>query len=401
MHEPMPANDWVDRFNAWPIEPVSKAGLRRPLILSGHGMRLRVNAGALEVRNGFTHYPQARETWRVFPGDPQRPSRLILLDGSGAITLDVLSWLTAQDIPLIHLDYRGQVVIAIGQGGAGHDPGLFALQVTAADDPPRALALAAWLVRAKLIASRAMLMAAIPDSKAREAALAHIEAAISRLGQPFAGPKVALLGIEGKCAQLYFDAWRDLPIAWKGTGRKPIPQTWHRIGPRRTRAHARSRSRHAMHPVQAMLNYAYALLESQLRIETARIGLDPASGFLHDRRADRPALIFDLLEPLRPVIDRRVLGFVAAQTFTPADVTLATDGTCRLHPALARRIVAHIGQIEGIAPILAELLKRLGHTIPDAMHQQSKTWVAQRAVSKSLKLYSPVGNIGDTWRSEE
>ena len=42
------------------------------------------------------------------------PSRIILLDGSGAITLDVLFWLTAQNVPIIHLDYRGQVVTAIG-----------------------------------------------------------------------------------------------------------------------------------------------------------------------------------------------------------------------------------------------------------------------------------------------
>jgi hypothetical protein len=45
---------------------------------------------------------------------------------------------------------------------------------------------------------------------------------------------------------------------------------------------------------QNLTNYGYAMLESQLRIETSRIGLDHATGFLHQTMADRPALILDL-----------------------------------------------------------------------------------------------------------
>ena len=355
------------------------ANQRQPLILSGHGMRLRINNGALEIQNGFTHYPQQRETFRFFPGQPDVPARIILLDGSGALTLDVLAWLAAQGIPLIQLDYRGNVVAAIGQNSIGSDPSLLALQIAAAHDPKRAAAIATWLVREKLIATRQTLLAALSDSTARKAALVRLDAEIDRLGQPFAGQKTALLGIEGKCAQVYFDAWRDLPIAWKNTPRKPIPETWRRIGPRRSRAQVRSRN--ATHPAQAMLNYAYAVLESQIRIETARIGLDPATGFLHDHRPDRPALILDLLEPLRPTLDRIVLGFVAGQTFAPADFTLGADGTCRLHPALARRLVAEIGSVEGISSLLAGLLKRLGHTPPLAIPHRSKAWLAQRGMA--------------------
>jgi CRISPR-associated protein Cas1 len=37
----------------------------------------------------------------------------------------------------------------------------------------------------------------------------------------------------------------------------------------------------ATHPVNAMLNYAYAVLESQVRIATVAQGLDPTIGYLH------------------------------------------------------------------------------------------------------------------------
>jgi CRISP-associated protein Cas1 len=342
-------------------------------------MRLRVNHGALEVHNGFTHYPQLREEWRFFPGDPILPSRIILLDGSGAVTLNVLGWLSQQNISLIHIDYRGRVVAAIGANCLGADPGLLARQVQIAQDSKRALAVSTWLIREKLQRSRQALERSGSSSPLRDAAISRIESAIARLARPWVGPKEALLGLEGKCAEVYFAAWRGIPLSWKGIGRRPIPETWRTIGPRGTSKGRRNRA--SRHPVQSMLNYGYAVLESQVRVEVARVGLDPATGFLHQNHPDRPALILDLIEPLRPAVDELVLGFVRAQTFAPADFTIGTDGTCRLHPQLARRLVAEIGPVGGIAGILTDLLKHLGHEPPSALPHRSKAWLAQRGLA--------------------
>ena len=62
-----------------------------------------------------------------------------------------------------------------------------------------------------------------------------------------------------------------------------------------------------------MLNYGYAVMESQARVEAAKVGLDPMVGFLHQLRVDRldrPGLVLDLLEPMRPEVDRQVFNFV-------------------------------------------------------------------------------------------
>ncbi len=98
------------------------------------------------------------------------------------------------------------------------------------------------------------------------------------------------------------------------------------------------RNRHATHPVNAMLNYAYAVLESKVRIATVAQGLDPTIGYLHACRPGRVALVYDLMEPLRPRLDRLVLDFVRSHTFTPSDFVLGTDAVCRLHPQLARQV---------------------------------------------------------------
>lgn len=49
--------------------------------------------------------------------------------------------------------------------------------------------------------------------------------------------------------------------------------------------------------------------------------------------------MLDLMEPLRPIADRKVLEFVQAQTFHPADFTIRSDGVCRLNPEMARSVV--------------------------------------------------------------
>jgi CRISPR-associated endonuclease Cas1 len=98
------------------------------------------------------------------------------------------------------------------------------------------------------------------------------------------------------------------------------------------------RNRHAAHPVNAVLNYAYTVLESQVRIATVSQGLDPTIGYLHVCRPGRVALVYDLMEPLRPRVDRWLLDFVFSHTFTPSDFILQTGGACRLHPQLAKRV---------------------------------------------------------------
>ncbi|MGH7055974.1 MAG: CRISPR-associated endonuclease Cas1, partial [Stellaceae bacterium] len=142
------------------------------------------------------------------------PSRIILLDGSGAITLDVLAWLAEQNIPLIQLDWGGNVVAAIGTNSLGADPVLLRRRVMAAQDPRRSIDVATWLVREKLGQSKITLERAAPVAPARDSAIARIEGEIARLGQPWAGSKTALLGLEGKCASVYFNAWRGIPLNW-------------------------------------------------------------------------------------------------------------------------------------------------------------------------------------------
>jgi CRISP-associated protein Cas1 len=120
---------WATRSGMWRSR-VIKASARRTkrakahpaLILAGHGVSLRVENGALTIQNGFTHYPQKREIIRYFRGDVALPERIILLDGSGSISFDVLSWLAEQKVTLIRIDWKGDIVSIAGASGCSANP---------------------------------------------------------------------------------------------------------------------------------------------------------------------------------------------------------------------------------------------------------------------------------------
>jgi hypothetical protein len=69
-------------------------------------------------------------------------------------------------------------------------------------------------------------------------------------------------------------------------------------------------------------------------------GFDLACGFLHADRRGRDALVYDVMELARPAVDDRVLTFLHSTTFHRGDFTRVSDGSCRLHPQLARAVVA-------------------------------------------------------------
>lgn len=49
--------------------------------------------------------------------------------------------------------------------------------------------------------------------------------------------------------------------------------------------------RRATHPMNAVLNYGYAVLQSQMQIALAAAGFDPTIGLMHTERPGHPAFV--------------------------------------------------------------------------------------------------------------
>jgi CRISPR/Cas system-associated endonuclease Cas1 len=90
----------------------------------------------------------------------------------------------------------------------------------------------------------------------------------------------------------------------------------------------------------AILNYAYGVLEGQVRLALSARGFNLACGFLRADKAGRDSLVYDLMGCERGTVDGLVLDFLARTKFHGGDFTRVNDGSVRLHPQLARVVVA-------------------------------------------------------------
>ena len=107
-----------------------------------------------------------------------------------------------------------------------------------------------------------------------------------------------------------------------------------------------------------MLNYGYGVLRGAIQGEIIAAGLNPSIGVMHSGAGNKMPLVYDLMEPLRPFVDRKVLDFALAHTFTPGDFTINRSGGCRLNPQMAK-VVANQVTATSNDQVVKEFLRQL------------------------------------------
>jgi CRISP-associated protein Cas1 len=121
-----------------------------------------------------------------------------------------------------------------------------------------------------------------------------------------------LLGLEGAAAAAWFRALAAVfPKSLEFSGRNRRP-------PR--------------DPANAILSLAYTLLHAEAVAACHSHGLDPMLGFLHEPAPGRESLACDLIEPLRPRVDGRVVELFTAREIEAVHFTHGAGG-CRLGKA--------------------------------------------------------------------
>jgi CRISP-associated protein Cas1 len=325
------------------------------IVLAGHGIRLAVEAERLVVQQGRTHWPMTPAALRFLPGAIDLPERIVIAGGSGVVTLDALEWLAGQSVALVSLDWQGRSAAICSPSGYAAHPVIARAQATAASSG-RGLDLSINLVKTKMAGYLAVLNGLAPISPEQTRSLATIESAMAGLSRnpPLSIPE--LRGVEGKAGFAYRTALQPVPIRWRAgrRGTAVIPADWQAMPPRTSTA--RGKNYNARHPINALLNYAYAVLESAVRAAIVVEGLDPTIGYLHadprhsDRDTGAHAFVLDLMEPLRPCADAAVLAIISEHTFARDDFHVTTEGACRLNPQLARYIAAKVLASEQSGP---------------------------------------------------
>ena len=317
---------YEERGRFWDEESEASPYPGKPLVLHGYGIRISVRRGVLVIRGRFEEEP---EEMRLYPGDPQLPSRIILHNSKASISSDAMGWLVKQGITLVNLHFNGEALSLVG--GMGERTRAYALaQMRAAQDANARVKVGRVLVSMKVREQLGMLEGVLG---VREPYLDRLLGELER-----AKDTEDLLRIEARAASRYFGHLRGIKIRWVKTNRFPVPESWYEMGSRA----ARGSNKNARHPANAMLNYAYRVLESVTFLAASSLGLDPYVGFLHADRKGRASLVYDLMEPLRPVVDRKLIEMIRCRSFAAGDFFLHPSGMVRLNPKLARYVASEI-----------------------------------------------------------
>jgi CRISPR-associated endonuclease Cas1 len=292
------------------------------LLLAGYGIQVKVERGHLAVEEGVG----ANRRHARFHRADREIKRLAVLGHAGTITFDALRWLSDVGAGFMQIDSDGKVIAAAGPIGL-QDARLRRAQALAAENGC-GLAIARELAREKL-EGQASVLDRLPDS---EEAKGIVQSGISRIGS--ASTVEQLRAIEAEGALAYWGVWSPIEIRFARRDWDRIPEHWPPFGRRASLVTGSSRK--ATNPCNAILNYLYAIAEAEARIAALAVGCDPGLGVMHADQKSRDSLACDLMEPVRPRVDRWVLRLLAERTFRKSDFFETREGVCRIMPPLTQ-----------------------------------------------------------------
>ncbi len=143
----------------------------------------------------------------------------------------------------------------------------------------------------------------------------------------------AILMLESQGAAEYWSAWDSVPITFPKADLRRVPDHWRSFKTRRSPLSGSQRL--AADPLNAILNYLYAVLESEARLAVSAMGLDAGLGILHLDTKARDSLACDLMEPVRPKVDAFVLDWIRGAALKRDWFFEERNGNCRLMGSFA------------------------------------------------------------------
>jgi len=242
------------------------------------------------------------------------------------------------------------------------------------------------LLDKKLIAQEQLVREKLQNSDAAD------RIAEMRRGLPICQSIDALRPLEALAAKSYWATWRNVRIDFPTRDLPRVPEHWRTFEGRESPLTASPRL--AVNPPNAMLNYLYALLESEARLAVAALGLDPGLGVMHFDSPSRDSLASDLMEPIRPRVDAYVLDWITCGPLRREWFFEQRDGNCRLMASFALqlsesaptwgRAVAPLA--EGIARIFSSSIPKRSKRIFPSTRLTQNSRREGRGISANLSI---------------
>jgi CRISPR-associated endonuclease Cas1 len=309
----------LQHCNCLPISP--RHGV---VTLFGYGTSICVDRGHLTIEDGIGK----QRRYARFPRVGHGLKRLVVIGSDGLVSLAALRWLADQGAAFVMLDRLGEVLATTGPVHPS-DARLRRAQ-SLAESSGVALHIAIELIKRKLLAQERL----VRDRFQNDASAEVIS------GQRYALTKATsreeIRRCEAHAALAYWRVWHTVDLEYPLSDSRHVPQHWCAFG---SRISPLTKSpRLAVNPANAMLNYLYAILESEARLAISELGLDPGLGVLHTDTRTRDSLACDLMEPIRPQVDAFLLDWLRSGTLQRKWFFEERDGNCRLTGEFAAQL---------------------------------------------------------------
>lgn len=313
--------------------------------LYGYGVTVRVDRGHLILEDGIGPRRRLGRFSRV----GHRLKRLAVIGSDGAVSLAALRWLADQDAAFVMLNRDGSVLATTGPVRPS-DSRLRRAQ-SLAHETGAAVQISRGLISQKLEGQERIVRDGLQDSALADR-IAFFRSLLAK-----ANTVEAIRQLESQAAQAYWSAWRGLPINFPTADLRRVPEHWRTFGTRKSVLTGSPRL--AINPPNAMLNYMYALLESESRLAAASVGLDPGIGVLHVDTDARDSLACDLMEPARPHVDAYLLKWITEGPLRREWFFEQRDGNCRLMGSFAMRLSESLSTWRRVVAPIAEWTSRM------------------------------------------
>ena len=235
----------------------------------------------------------------------------IIILGKGSITYDAISLLAVNDVDFISVDWRGNIEYRLST--KEHNNVQIRKQQYYALNDSRSGYLAKKFIESKIRNQKATLGSlsrtrnGVKYLNMQKEKLDNLLKAVLQIpDKPSDKIRSEIFGIEGIASYEYWQGFRYVVgdkfnfTKRSGRGAKDI--------------------------INAMLNYSYAILASDVLKSLNMAGLDPYSGFLHSDRYGRTSLVYDLMEEFRQhIVDRSVLKLVTKDRINEDDFEIKND----------------------------------------------------------------------------
>lgn len=214
------------------------------------------------------------------------------------VTSAALEFAIEKGIPVYLFDGIGNPTGRIWSSRFASHPIIRRNQVLFEQDTGRALPWVVGLYLLKTNGQLANLQAFRADTLREEEAIAQFVANLKALGPSGQDDlEAVIMGIEGSAAKAYWKALAAIGhenFAFQGRSRRPASDHFN-----------------------CLLNYGYGMLYNVVEGAVFSAGLDAHLGIVHTDNYNRPSLVFDLIEPFRPWVDRLVVDLCLGQQLQP------------------------------------------------------------------------------------